>query len=144
MKQSIPRDDKHLRPDGVDDITIEGLGKLSEGLEIIERARGSLYDFHQLMGRGDIMIGEVADILAKAGHKEEADSLRKNIIGLNILAGRWTFQIVEEFDDGYYAAVKQAEESVRNDLVQGRRHIYESEMKEANRTKGLPDHEARP
>ena len=36
-------DSEHRRPDGVDDVTVEALGKLSEALETVERVRGHLY-----------------------------------------------------------------------------------------------------
>lgn len=144
MQQALPPDDRHLRPDGVTDQTVEGVGKLSEGFEMIERARGALYEFHQLIGGADIKIEEAADMLAQAGGTDQAQFLRDQIVGRNLLPGRWSFQIVEEFDETYYNPVKSAEKQVRNELVHGRRHIYESEMKERNRTHGLPGHEARP
>ena len=34
--------------DDVDDRTVEAVGKLTEALETVERARGHLYSFHQL------------------------------------------------------------------------------------------------
>ena len=68
----------------------------------------------------------------------------RELVGRNVLEGRWTFQIVEEYDDGYYTAVKDAERAARDALIEGRRHIYESEMKERERTHGLRHHEARP
>lgn len=43
-------DTVHRVPDGVDDATVEALGRLSEALETVERARGCLYAFHQLTG----------------------------------------------------------------------------------------------
>ena len=144
MKQSVPENDEHLRPEGVSDETVAGVGKLTEALEKLERARGALYDIHQLVGGVDEQISEAADMLEKAGHSEQAAMLRERLVGINVLPGRWTFQIVEEFDDGYYAAIKNAEKTVRDQLVGGRRHIYSSELKEQNRTKGLPGHEARP
>jgi hypothetical protein len=144
MKDVIPDNDKHLRPEGVSDETVAGVGKLTEALEKLERARGALYDVHQIVGGVDEQVSEAADMLEKAGHSEQASMLREQIVGMNVLPGRWTFQIVEEFDDGYYTAVKQAEKDVREQLVSGRRHIYESELKERNRTKGFPGHEARP
>jgi len=144
MKQAIPANDQHLRPEGVDDLTVQGVGKMTEALEKIERARGKLYDLHQLIGGADAQVNEAAEMLAEAGHPEQAELLRQQIVGLNVLAGRWTFQIVEEFDTGYYATVKAAEERVRNDLVSGRKHIYESEMKERNRSGHQPGYEARP
>ena len=140
----LPRDDAHRRPDGVDDATVEAVGQVSEALEWVERARGRLYDFHQLIGRADLTLGEAADALAAAGHPEVAERLRSAIVGRNVLEGRWTFQIVEEFDDGYYADVRAAEQDVRDQLLQGRRHVYESEMKERRRSAGRRHHEARP
>ena len=42
----VPTEDLPGRttPDGVDDATVEALGKLSEALETCERARGHLYE----------------------------------------------------------------------------------------------------
>ena len=148
-----PRDDEtvpdeplreHTRPDGVSDLTIEALGKLSEALEVLEDARGSLYRFHRLTGTADLGIGEAVELFRKAGHHDIADRLDTDIVGRNVLEGRWTFQVIEEYDDGYFAAVKAADQAARDELVGGRRHLWEAEMKERERTRGLPGHEARP
>jgi hypothetical protein len=61
-----------------------------------------------------------------------------------VLEGRWTFQVVEEFDDLYYSEVVQHEERVRHALLDGRRHVYEAELKEARRTPGVRGHEYTP
>jgi hypothetical protein len=135
---------EHTRPEGVTDATIEALGKFSEALEVLEDARGSLYRFHRLTGTADLAIGEAVELFRKAGHHEIADRIDREIIGRNVLEGRWTFQVVEEYDDGYFAAVKASERAARDELVGGRRHVYESEMKERERTHGLRGHEARP
>ena len=143
----VPDDDpraEHTRPSGVSDLTVEALGKYSEALEVIEDARGSLYHWHRLTGMADMKIGEAVELFRRAGHDEIADDLQECIIGRNVLEGRWTFQIVEEYDDGYYSAVKDSERAAREALVEGRRHVYEAEMKERNRTHGRRHHEARP
>lgn len=90
--------DQHRRPDGVSDQTVVAVGQTTEALEWVERARGSLYDFHQEMGRADALFGEAADSLERAGHLEQASELRTRIVGRNAIDGRWSFQIVEEFD----------------------------------------------
>lgn len=136
--------DDHARPAGVDDATVEALGKLSEGLEWVERARGRLYDLHQLLGRADLLMGDAADLLEKAGHREQAELVRREVVGRNVLEGRWTFQVVEEFDDGYWEPVRAAERRVREELAGGRRHLFESGMKEARRSHGVRHHESRP
>lgn len=135
---------EHSRPDGVDDQTVEALGKLSEALEVIEDARGSLYRFHRLTGTADLAVGEAVELFRAAGHTELADRIDREIVGRNVLEGRWTFQLVEEYDDGYYSALKAADQAARDQLVGGRRHLFEAEMKERERTHGLRHHEARP
>jgi len=134
----------HIRPPGVTDATVKATGKLSEALETVEQARGHLYAFHQLMGRADLLTGEAEELLREAGHEGIADRLAAEIIGRNIAEGRWTFQLVEEFDDGYWSDFRSFEKHVRDELMAGRRHLFEAEMKEARRTHGRRHHEARP
>ena len=134
----------HHRPDGSDDATVSAVGSVSEALEWVERARGHLYTFHQLMGHADLQFGSAADELRDAGHGDAADALEREVIGRNVIEGRWTFQMVEDFDDGYYRTFADAERRTRDRLLDGRRHVYESQLKERNRTQGRPGHEARP
>ena len=135
---------EHTRPEGVSDETVEALGKLSEALEIVEEARGNLYTFHRRTGEADFALGEAADLMRKAGHDELADDIENELVGRNVLEGRWTFQIMEDYDSGYYAAVKDQERAAREALVQGRTHLFEAEMKEERRTHGRRRHEATP
>ena len=127
-----------------DDALVEAIGKASEALEYVERARGHLYTFHQLMGRADIDFGAAADLLEQCGIRRDADVLRREIVGRNVLDGRWTFQVVEEFDDLYYAPAVEAVRGLERDHLGGRRHVYESRMKEQRRTTGRVGHESRP
>jgi hypothetical protein len=132
------------RPEGVDDATVEAVGKVSEAFEAIEEVRGRLYGLHRLTGTADLALGEACDLLRKAGHGALADRLEEELVGRNVLGGRWTFQVVEEFDDLYYAEVVRHEQLIRDSLLAGRRHVYEAELKEARRTPGLRGHEATP
>ncbi len=137
-------DEEHTRPDGTDDLTVKALGEISEALEAVEIARGHLYAFHRLSGTADLTLGKGVDKLREAGHPALADRIERDLVGRNVLQGRWTFQVVEEYDDGYYATFKELERAARDELVGGRRHLYEAEMKEDRRTDGLPGHEATP
>lgn len=140
----MPPGDAHRRPEGVDDATVAALGKLGEALESVERARGRLYDFHQMTGMADVQLGQAADALEEAGHGDLARRLRDGVVGRNVVEGRWTFQLVEDYDDGYYALVRDLERRAREDLAGGVRHLHEAEMKERRRTHGQPGHESRP
>lgn len=137
-------DHTHARPDGATDAEVEGAGKMSEAFETIEKARGALYEFHQLVGRADRLFGEAADTIRAAGHPALADQICAELIGLNVLEGRWSFQVLEEFDDGYYATAKRLNQTVTDELMEGRPHVYEAEMKQRLRTHGAPGHEATP
>ncbi|MBQ1043253.1 MULTISPECIES: hypothetical protein [unclassified Micromonospora] len=137
-------DRAHRRPDGVSDATVEALGKLSEALECVERARGHLYELHQLIGHADLMLDDAVEMFRSAGHPALAERIDRELLGRNVIAGRWTFQIVEDFDDGYYALFRELDRQARDELVGGRRHLYEAEMKERRRSRGMPGHEARP
>src|SRR6187551_2623678 len=111
------RASEHPTPGGVSEETIEGVGKLSEAFEYIERAKGHLYSFHQLMGRADFLVGDAAELLREAG--------------------------VEEFDDTYYEFFRGIERESR-DLTGGVRHLYEARMKEQRRSQGHPEHSQDP
>ena len=137
-------DDAHTRPTGTSDATVEAVGKVSEALEVIEDARGQLFNFHRKIGMADLALGEAVGLLRDAGHTDLADRIETDLVGRNVLSGRWTFQIIEEFEDGYYAAFKEHEKAVRDELMAGRRHVFEAEMKQERRTHGRAGHAATP
>ncbi|MCA2185642.1 hypothetical protein [Nonomuraea cavernae] len=118
------------RPQGLDDATVDALGTLSCALETVQRARGHLYAFHQLTGTAHRELEEAIEALRAAGRDAQADLLTAELLGRDVLAGRWTFQVVEEYDDGYHRHFTELEQKVRDELAGGVRHIYEAEMKE--------------
>lgn len=133
-------DSAHGEIDGV----VQAVGKVTEALETTERARGHLYSFHQLTGRADLQLDEAVALLRATGHADLAQHISTELIGRNVLPGRWSFQVVEDYDDGYYRCFTQIEQLVRGRLTDGRRHAYETELKERRRTSGHPAHTAFP
>ncbi len=131
------------RPD-LDDTTVEGLGKLSEALETIEQARGQLYGFHQHSGKADLLLQDAVELFRKAGHAQLADDLDRDLVGRNVIADRWTFQIVEDYDANYWSVFRAFDERARAELSDGDRHVFEARMKQRERTGGHPNHEAGP
>jgi hypothetical protein len=128
----------------VDGPTSDAVGKVTEAFETVERARGHLYAFHQMTGSADLMFEDAAKMLRDAGHADWADRIDEELIGLNVLPERWTFQVVEEYDDGYYRTTREFTREVREGLTGGRRHVQEQRMKDDRRTRGRPGHEAGP
>ena len=131
------------RPD-LDDTTVEGLGKLSEALETIEQARGQLYGFHQHSGKADLLLQDAVELFRKAGHTQLADDLDRDLVGRNVIADRWTFQIVEDYDASYWSVFRAFDERARAELSGGDRHVHEARMKQRERTRGHAAHEAGP
>ena len=127
---------------GDDDLVRDAVGKLRKALETTERARGRLYDFHQMTGTADFELGDAVRALREAGLDEQADLVERDLVGRNVIGDRWTFQIVEDYDDGYYASFRRIEEQVRRDLGDAPRHGYEQQLKDGRRTHGHPGHEA--
>lgn len=125
-----------LESTGVDDLTVEALGRLSEALETTERARGHLYSFHQLTGHADLQLDRVVELLRAAGHHRLADTVATELVGRNVLPGRWTFQVVEEYDDSYYRFFADLEKRARDELADGRRHLHEARMRRRRQSSG--------
>ena len=126
------------------DATVEALGKLSAALDHVEDARGHLFAFHRLCGSAESTMEEATAMIRDAGHDDIADALDAGVLGRNPLPGMWSFQMVEAYDDGYYAAAKGLQQQAIDDLMDGRRHIFEAEMKELRRSPGREGHEATP
>jgi hypothetical protein len=145
MKDDSTAEDTRLTDDQttVDKATVEAVGKVTEALETVEIARGHLYAFHQSTGAADFKLEEAINALRGAGHDDLATNLSRELLGRNVLPGRWTFQIVEEYDDHYYSVFRDWERRTR-ELTQGLRHLGEAGLKRQRRTHGLPGHEATP
>src|SRR5690349_6745239 len=120
-KDPVVTDPNHRRPAGLDDTTVQALGKLSEALETTERARGHLYEMHQLTGTADFQLDEAVALFRRAGHAAVADRIERELIGRNVIPGHWTFQVIEEYDDGYYREFRTVERQTRDELADGRR-----------------------
>lgn len=138
----LPAD--HQRPGDVDDLTVTALGTLTDALETTIRARGHLYAFHQLTGRADHRLDDAVEQLRKAGHHDLAERIATDLIGRNLIAGRWSFKIIEDYDDNYYDLFVDLERQARDQLADGKRHLREAEMKQRRTTPGRPGHEIDP
>ena len=135
---------EHRRPEGVTDETVEAVGKLSAALDHVEDARGHLYAFHRLMGSAESTMEEAEALMREAGHTDLADAMDRDLLGQNPLPGMWSFQMVEAYDDGFYARTKELHQRTLDELMEGRRHVFEAEMKELRRSRGRTGHEATP
>ncbi len=137
MSDELPAE--HQRPEGVDHATVEAVGAFTLAMETAIRARGALYEFHQLTGKSDNEVIRAAKMLREAGHESVADELEREMVGRNLNDRRWTFQIVEDYESTYYEPFVQRHQRIVDELVAGRKHQREAEMKADEATPGEPD-----
>lgn len=145
---SDEHEDERLDPDilereGLDAAAVEAVGKISEAMETIEVARGFLYQFHRMTGTADFQLGDAVDLLRKAGYDDLAEELDTELVGRNVLPGRWTFQVVEGYDETYYEPLRDFDRRARA-LTNGHQHLFEAGLKRQRRTAGEHGHEAEP
>ncbi|GGM00484.1 hypothetical protein [Nakamurella endophytica] len=131
-----PDPPRHPRPDGTSDATVEAVGTISAALEVVENARGFLYAFHRLTGTADMTLQEGVRALREAGHPELADQVDEVLVGRSVVDGRWTYQLVEAYDDQYWSVFRAVADEVRARLMGGRPHVHESDMKVAEQREG--------
>ena len=115
-----------------DRVTVDAVGKATEALEYVERARGHLYAFHQLIGRADFLFEETRSGSATRTPRR-GRALWCNLVGRDVLEGRWTFEIVERFDDDYYDTAR-SRSPPRERAGRGRRHAHEEDLRRRRRT----------
>jgi hypothetical protein len=118
---------------------VEAVGAFTLAMETAIRVRGALYEFHQLTGKSDNEIIRAAQLLRDAGHQQVADELERELVGRNLNDRRWTFQIVEDYESTYYEPFARRYRHVVDQLVAGRKHQREAEMKQRETTPGEPD-----
>jgi len=128
---------------GLDDRTVVAVGALTEALETVEVARGHLYAFHQLTGSADFKLERAIEMIEAAGHPRLAERLSRELLGRNVLPGRWTFQVLEDYEDTYYNVFRDLEREARR-LTNGLPHVYEADLKRDRRSTGERGHEATP
>jgi len=108
--------------------------------ELVDRAQISMFTTMTAQGQhvsrpmalqeaeftGDLWFFAYADS-AKVAERAIIEAFLCELRGLSEFPGRcWTFQIVEEYDDGYYASFRRLEDRVCQERVEGRRHVDEA------------------
>jgi hypothetical protein len=124
------------RVEGLDDATVAALGKLSKAFEVVENARGLLYQFHRMSGTADLTLQEAIEDFREAGHPDVAEVLDDVLVGRDVLPGLWTFQIVDAYDETYYSVFKGMDDWATQRFAGGTKHVYEAEMKQREQAGG--------
>ncbi|WP_435334815.1 hypothetical protein [Haloarchaeobius sp. TZWWS8] len=114
---------------------VEALHRAELGLEWLRRAHGHLIEFHHAIGHGMDHLDVVEGLLRESGHAELADELRTVHLPRGVIDGhreqarvqddRWSYDVLETFEEGLLADVIDFEGRTRRELADGARHVAE-------------------
>lgn len=108
------------------------LHKLTLGMEWLHRAHGHLLAFHHSTGHAMDHVAEAETLLRKAGHDDFADAIRDEYLHSGVIDDdRWSYDVVEDFQDGVYTDIQAFDASVRAALADGQRHVAERVQEQA-------------
>lgn len=126
----IQRVDPAAAAKGADEATLEAVHQVEVAVEWIERAFGALLDAHHQVGHAQGLMLEAAAALREAGHGALGDRAENEVAPLDAAAGRWTYQVVDEFRAHLLEPARAFEEEVRDRLADGVRHRLEARQKQ--------------
>ncbi|SNZ12141.1 hypothetical protein SAMN06269185_1517 [Natronoarchaeum philippinense] len=117
----------------------DALHEFQLAAEYLQRAYGALLESHHQVGHAMDRMADAEELLRNAGHEELADELRHEHLPAGAIENKWTYEIVEEFRDGFYADLTDYEAAVRDELAAGERHITEKRQRDRLRERADGD-----
>ncbi len=108
------------------------LHEVELGLEWIQRAHGSLLEFHHATGHGMDHLREAEILLRATGHDELADTIRDELLPHGVVdEHRWSYDVLENYQETLLAESRAVERRVRRELADGERHVRERRQERA-------------
>jgi hypothetical protein len=108
------------------------LHRLTLGTEWLHRAHGHLLAFHHSTGHAMDHVAAAEAHLREAGHDEFANAIRDEYLHSGVIDDdRWSYDVVEDFQDGVYTDLQRFESIVRDELADGQRHVSERVQEQA-------------
>lgn len=112
----------------------EALHQVELGIENLHRAHGHLVTFHHNTGRAMDHLASAEDLLRECDYDDLADELRDEYLPRGVvaertaddpLAGRWSYELLEDFQDVFLADIVSFGETVTDEVADGLRHAAE-------------------
>lgn len=112
--------------DDLTDAEREALHEVELGLEWLQRAQGHLIEFHHATGHGMDHLDRAESMLRESGHVALADDLETTVLPHGVVDGdRWSYDVLESFQDTIHTEIRRFEKQVRQELADGTRHVRE-------------------
>jgi hypothetical protein len=120
--------------DDVSEAEAEALHKVELALEWLRRAHGTFVELHHTTGHALDHLADAESALREQGYEEFADEIRDDHLPRGVLEDRWTYDLLEEYEEDFLSPYEEFEDEVRDEIADGVRHVkerrQESEWKE--------------
>jgi hypothetical protein len=104
----------------------EALHSVELGVEWLHRAHGDLVEFHHKTGHAMDHLAEAEQQLRACGWTDLADALRDQYLPRGVIdQDRWSYDVVESYQEGFLADLTAFEERARESVADGHRHVAE-------------------
>jgi hypothetical protein len=126
--------DEQQFPENLSEQEREALHQVELGVENLHRAHGHLVSFHHSTGRAMDHLASAEHMLRDCGYDDLADDLRDEYLPRGVVAerdsddafgGRWSYDILETFQDTFLADIVAFGETVTEEVAGGLRHAAE-------------------
>jgi oligoribonuclease NrnB/cAMP/cGMP phosphodiesterase (DHH superfamily) len=107
------------------DVETEAVHSVELGLEWLQRAHGDLVEFHHKTGHAMDRLDEAESQLRDCGHEEFADLLRREYLAAGVVDERWTYDLLERFEEGFLGDLTGFRQRVCEEITDGHRHVAE-------------------
>jgi hypothetical protein len=109
---------------------LTAIHRVELGLEWLHRAHGALVAFHHKTGHAMDHLATAEELFRESGHDELADRLRDELLPRGVVPrangpGKWTYEVLEAFEEGLYADARTFETAARRAVTDGHRHAAE-------------------
>jgi hypothetical protein len=113
-------------PADLTDSEVAALHQVELGVEWFHRAHGALVEFHHNTGHAMEHLAEAEALLREGGHDDLADDVRDRYLPRGVIDGdRWSYDVLESFQEELLADLTRFEETARHEVADGDRHIAE-------------------
>lgn len=117
---------------GLTDREVAAVHEVELGVEWLHRAHGKLLAFHHGTGHAMEHLAEAEALLRESGHRALADDIRDRYLPAGVIDDdRWTYDVVECFQNGLLADADALGNRVRGEVADGRRHVAERRQERA-------------
>lgn len=132
-------DDSRGDPTALDETERQALHRVTLGMEWLRRAHGRLLSFHHNTGHAMDHFAAAEQLLDEAGYEELAAAIRTQHLPSGVVDDRWSYDVVETFEEGVLADIEAFEAEAREEIADGRHHVAERVQEQAWRERATDE-----